>query len=65
MPKKKKYGNFLHKAILVKDVREGKYKKAVGGRFSGNIVSLGNKFYEVQNNGSWKRINNPDNFQIA
>lgn len=51
--------------ILVKDLREGKYKAVPARVFSGNIFLSGDVFYEVQNSGAWKRVNNPDNIQVA
>ena len=46
-------------AIVVKDLREGKYMAIAPHKFSENILLAGETFYEVQNNTSWKRIDSP------
>jgi len=72
MSKKKKYeSKSQNKPVLEKDLRVGKYKKIPPEKFSGNIFSVGDRFYQVQNNLSWKRIpgvpgiNNADFLKFA
>lgn len=54
-----KYRQTSKPAELVKDLRFGKYLKLPAHRFSGNILKKGDTFYEIQNNLSWKRVENP------
>lgn len=42
--------------VLEKDLRFGKYMGIPPKKFAGNIFSLGDSFYKVQNNGSMKKI---------
>lgn len=46
--------------ILVRDLREGKYMGLNPKRFAGNIFTDGERFYEVQNSGAWKRVEKPE-----
>jgi len=70
MPKKGKKRTRT-KPKLEKDLRFGKYLAVPAEKFSGNIFSMGDRFYQVQNNTSWKRIpgipteNNKDFLQFA
>lgn len=59
MPKKKFSNTSVIKPILIKDLREGKFKSLPAEKFAGNVFMMGKRFYEVRNNGAWRRIKDP------
>lgn len=42
--------------VMVRDLRDGDYKKLPPKKFAGNIFLTGNEFYEVMPKGNWRKI---------
>ncbi len=45
--------------LIVQDLRKGEYMAINPCKFAGNIMLVGETYYQVQNNTSWKRVEKP------
>lgn len=47
------------KPLLIRDLREGKFKNLPPEKFAGNVFMSGKRIYEVGNKMEWRRIKDP------